>query len=293
VLRHISKIGGFIMKSIYQIMFVVLMFLNATICNAAFMAFLEAESAVPVEDESEYKWAKSKYAAVLIFPDGAGKFKDEKGTSVKLSDFSIVWWHRANANTIPEVFLKDAMKDAFLNFAKSGGSVFLSQVALHYVFDLGLEPIVPRFCAPTVDHVVCGIIAAPNQEGHPFFDGFKKMGEDPAKGISINCYGHDNMCDFYPNGPAKGGSVAVMEWQDPLPAWFGQVTPMVEYKVGDGTIVTSGWRLTVFRSGDEGCKFHENMVKLHENVISYLGNAAAVSAKGKLPLTWGFVKKSM
>jgi len=280
------------MKSIYILLSAVLMLLSANICNAAFMAFLEAEDAVPVEDESEYNWAKSEYGAVLIFPDGAGKFKNEKGAAVKLSDFSIVWWHRAHANTIPPPFLEDAMMDAFLNFAKSGGSVFLSQVALYYVYSMGIEPVVPRLCAPNVDHAVSGIIAAKGQEGHPFFDGFKQMGEDPTKGISIDCYGHDCMSDFYPNGPAQGGTIAVMEWQDPLPGWFGQVTPMVEYKVGDGIIVTSGWRFTVFRSGDEDCEFHDNMVNLHKNIMNYLGTAAAVSAKGKLPLTWGFVKRN-
>jgi hypothetical protein len=255
------------------------------------LAFLEAEDKVPVEDESEYNWAKENNGTTLIHPNGAGKFKDDAGKSVKLEDFQIVWWHRANAKTIPPVFLENSTKSAFLDYVEGGGSLFLSQVALHYVFDLGLEKLEPRMCDPNADHALSGIIAAEGQEKHPLFDGFAKMGVDPVKGFNIDCYGHDCMADFYPNGPAKGGTIAVMEWQDPLPAWFGQVTPMVEYKVGKGTILTSGWRFTVFRSVDEKCKYSNNMIKLHENVMNYLGTLADVESQGKLSATWGMIKK--
>jgi len=256
------------------------------------LAFLEAEDQVPVEDESEYNWAKLNNGTTLIHPAGAGKFKDDGGKSVKLEDFQIVWWHRANASTIPPVFLESSTKDAFLNYVKAGGSLFLSQVALHYVFDLGLEKLEPRLCAPNADHNPSGIIAAPGQEKHQLFAGFDKMGVDPVKGFNIDCYGHDCMADFYPNGPAQGGTVIVMEYQEPHPqAWFGQVTPMVEYKVGSGTILTSGWRFTVFRSVDEKCKYSDNMIKLHENVMNYLGALADVEPQGKSSATWGMIKK--
>lgn len=255
------------------------------------LAFLEAEDKVPIEDEAEYKWAKANYDAVLIHPDGPGKFKDDNGRPVKLSNFHVVWWHRANAQTLPKVFLEKAMMDEFLNFAKGGGSIFLSQLALRYVFELGLESVEPRLCGPNVDRAISGIMSAPGQETHPIFAGFKKMGIDPAKGFNINCYGHDCMSDFYPKGPAKGGTIIGMEYQEPHPMpWFGQVTPLVEYKVGNGTILVSGWRFTVFRSVEEGCKFKDNMIKLHENIMSYLGTSAVVNTKGKLSTTWGMIK---
>ena len=258
------------------------------------VAFLEAEDEVPVEDESEYNWAKNNYNASLIFLSSAGKFEEENGNSVKLDKYHVVWWHRASSADIPKDFLEKATMDAFLDFVKGGGSLFLSQVALHYVFDLGLEPLDPRFCAPNADHASCGIIAAPRQETHPVFAGFKAMGLDPANGFNINCYGHDSMCDFYPNGPAQGGDVIGMAYQEPHPAaWFGQVTPLVEYKVGDGIIIVSGWRFTVFRSVDEGCEFDEAMIKLHENIMDYLGTSASVDAKGKLPSQWGIIKEGL
>jgi len=282
---------GILLRLLLVLTFVIC--INSLAFGAAYkMAFLEAEDKIPVEDESEYKWAKQKYNATLIFPGASGKFKDEKGNPVALSDFHIVWWHRANKQDIPKFFMDQATMDAFLNFAKNGGSVFLSQVALHYVFDLGLESVEPRLCGPNVDHAPTGVIAAEGMEKHPFFNGFKEKGLDPKKGFNIDCYGHDCMSDFYPKGPAKNGIIAVMEYQEPHPAaWFGQVTPMVEYKVGNGLIVTSGWRFTVFRSGDEKCKFHDNMVLLHENVMEYLGASASVEIKGKLPALWGMIKK--
>jgi len=256
------------------------------------LAFLEAEDKVPVEDESEYNWATKNYGASLIHPSGAGEFKDDNGNAVKLEDYQVVWWHRANQNNIPKDFLDKSTMDAFLNFVKKGGSLFLSQVALHYIFDLGIESLEPRLCAPNPDLATSGIIAAPGQETHPVFAGFKQMGEDPAKGFNMNCYGHDCMSDFYPNGPARDGTVLGKAYQEPHPqAWFGQVTPLVEYKVGEGIIIVSGWRFTVFRSEDEKCKFHDNMVKLHENIMSYLGTAAPVDSKGKLPAQWGMIKK--
>ncbi|HGJ65968.1 TPA: DUF4960 domain-containing protein [bacterium] len=255
------------------------------------LAFLEAEDKMPIEDESEYKWAKANQTTTLIFPSGSGKFKDEKGNAVKLTDFQIVWWHRANAATIPPNFLENSTKNAFLDFVKAGGSLFLSQVALHYVFDLGLESLEPRLCAPNVDHATSGIIAAEGQETHPVFAGFKAMGLDPAKGFNIDCYGHDCMSDFYPKGPAKDGTVLGKAYQEPHPqAWFGQVTPLVEYKVGNGIIIVSGWRFTVFRSNDEKCKYSDAMTKLHENIMEYLGAAASVDSKDKLPSQWGLIK---
>lgn len=256
------------------------------------LAFLEAEDNVPREDESEYNWAKQNYNTTLIHPAGAGKFKDDNGNSVRLGDYPVVWWHRANVNNIPPVFLENATKDAFMEFVENGGSLFLSQVAFHYVFDLGLESLEPRWCGPNVDNAVSGIIAAEGQEGHPVFVGFKAMGADPAKGFNMDCYGHDSMCDFYPNGPPKQGTVLGKAYQEPHPQpWFGQVCPLCEYKVGDGTIVISGWRFTVFRSGDEGCKHHDLMVKLHENIMDYLGSLADVSYEGKLTATWGMIKE--
>ena len=273
---------------------ILLLSFNHLASGAGFrLAFLEAEDKVPVEDEPEYKWAKENYDATLIHPAGAGKFEDDKGNAVRLEDFQVVWWHRANVNTIPAVFLEKATMDAFLSFVEEGGSLFLSQVAFHYVFDLGLESVEPRWCGPNVDHAVSGIIASPGQEEHPVFAGFKEMGDDPAEGFNIDCYGHDSMCDFYPNGPPKEGISLGMAYQEPHPqGWFGQVHPLCEYPLGDGTILISGWRFTVFRSGDEDCKHHDKMVKLHENTMSYLGSLAAVDFKGKLPVTWGMVKRT-
>jgi hypothetical protein len=181
--------------------------------------------------------------------------------------------------------------DAFLGFVESGGSLFLSQVAFHYVFDLGLESTEPRWCGPNADGSPTGIIAAPGQEEHPVFAGFKEMGVDPAEGFNIDCYGHDSMCDFYPNGPPNEGTVLGMAYQEPHPAaWFGQVCPLCEYAVGNGIVIISGWRFTVFRSGEEGCDDHDKMVKLHENIIDYLGMLASVEPFDKLTTSWGSVK---
>jgi len=205
----------------------------------------------------------------------------------------VVWWHRANADTIPDFFLEDATKDAFISFVEGGGSLFLSQVAFHYVFDLGIESTESRIPGANADHAPTGIVAEPTQVGHPVFAGFDKLGVDPEVGFNINCYGHDVMGDFHPNGPPEVGTVLGMAYQEPHPqGWFGQVTPLCEYKVGDGTIIISGWRFTVFRSVDEGCEFADAMIMLHENIMDYLGTltTAATEARGKLVSTWGKMK---
>ena len=270
-----------------------LLLINSPVFSAGFrLAFLDANDSVPVEHESEYTWAVDNYDATLIHPAGGGAFKNDDGNTVRLEDFQVVWWHHASSNSIPPDFLEGDTMDAFMSFVEDGGSLFLSQVALHYVFDLGLETLEPRLCAPNVDFATSGIIAAEGQEDHPVFAGFKAMGADPAEGFNIDCYGHDNMSDFYPNGPPNEGTVLGMAYQEPHPqAWFGQVTPLCEYKVGDGTIIISGWRFTVFRSGDEGCDDHDKMVKLHENIMDYLSTLAAVEPSGKLAATWGGIKE--
>lgn len=287
-MKNLIRLNLFLVLSILSM----LLFLNHVTLGAGFkLAFLEAEDKVPVEDESEYTWAMDNYNTTLIHPAGTGKFQDDKGNAVNLGDFQVVWWHRANVNNIPPLFLENAMMDAFLKFVDDGGSLFLSQVAFHYIFDLGLESLEPRWCSPNVDNAPTGIIAAEGQENHPVFDGFKGMGVDPAAGFNIDCYGHDNMCDFYPSGPPKSGTVLGKAYQEPHPAaWFGQVCPLCEYEYGDGIIIISGWRFTVFRSGDEGCKHHDYMVKLHENIMGYLAEAAAVDSQDKLTATWGMIK---
>lgn len=279
----------FFLLSLFLILF--LHFSFACLANFK-MVFLEAGDSVPIEHESEYIWADENYSTTLIHPAGAGKFEDDKGNPVQLDNFQVVWWHHASDQAMPPDMLEKATMDAVLSFVEAGGSLFLSQLAFHYVFDLGIESVEPRFCGPNVDSSPTGIVAAEGQEGHPVFDGFKAMGLDPAAGFNIDCYGHDSMCDFYPNGPPKEGTVLGMAYQEPHPqGWFGQVCPLCEYKVGDGTIIISGWRFTVFRSGDEGCDDHDAMVKLHENIMSYMGTLAPVDFKGKLGSTWGAIKK--
>ena len=286
-----------IINSKFSLVLAFTLFSLLSLRNPAFsasfrLAFLEAGDAVPVEHESEYTWAVDNYNATLVHPDGAGAFKNDSGNSVRLEDFQVVWWHHASSDSIPPDFLEDATMDAFVSFVEGGGSLFLSQVAFHYVFDLGIETTQPRLPGSNVDHGVSGIIAAEGQEDHPVFAGFKALGVDPAEGFNIDCYGHDNMSDFHPNGPPAIGTVLGMAYQEPHPqGWFGQVTPLCEYNVGDGTIIISGWRFTVFRSGDEGCDDHDKMVKLHENIMDYLGTLAAVEPSGKLASTWGGIKE--
>lgn len=262
--------------------------------NGAFnLAFLEAEDTVPIEGESEYNWAKETYNATLIHPGGAGgKFEKDSGGATSLGNFQVVWWHMANANAIPNFFMDGATMGAFMDFVEGGGSLFLSQVAFHYVFDLGIETTEPRIPGIGADHAPTGIIAEPTQVDHPVFAGFDELGVDPEVGFNINCYGHDFMSDFHPSGPPEVGTVLGMAYQEPHPqGWFGQVTPLCEYKVGDGTIIISGWRFTAFRSVDEDCEFSDEMVKLHENIMGYLGTLAAVEPSGKLALTWGGIKE--
>ncbi|MDQ1328159.1 MAG: hypothetical protein QG641_1444, partial [Candidatus Poribacteria bacterium] len=124
-MKNLLKSGVFLTFGFALILLLVLG--NSAFSTSYKLAFLEAEDQVPVEDESEYNWAKQNNVTTLIHPAGAGKFKDDAGKSVKLEDFQIVWWHRANASTIPPVFLDSATKDAFLDYVKGGGSLFLSQ----------------------------------------------------------------------------------------------------------------------------------------------------------------------
>jgi hypothetical protein len=251
------------------------------------LAFLTERDKFDDTDKFEYQWADENFKTSLLRVKN-GKFVDESGNSRNLKDFAVIWWHKADEAKMPEAFLDNSVKNAILDYVKSGGSAFFSQVAFHYPFDLGLESQEPRLCGPNVDGGPNGFMPAEGQIDHPIFKGFKKA--DLEKGILHNTYGHDCMSDFYPNS-GKDREVIGNEWQEPKPAWFGQVNPLSQYHHGDGLIFISGWRETVLRNQGE---YYDRMTLLHENIINYLVSEsvfAQVDAGMKVAATWGKVKR--
>ena len=277
------------MKALAIVGLIVLMSVCAALAYAADikMAFLTERDKFDDTDRFEYEWADKNFDTTLLRVKN-GKFMDEGGKSRNLKDFAVIWWHKADEAKIPEAFLDNTVKNAILDYVKSGGAAFFSQVAFHYPFDLGLESQEPRITGPNVDGGPNGFMPAEGQINHPIFKGFKKA--DLEKGILHNTYGHDCMSDFYPNG-GKDREVIGHAWQEPKPGWFGQVNPLSQYHHGDGLIFISGWRETVLRN--QG-KYYDRMTLLHENIINYLADESAfarVDAGMKIATTWGNVKR--
>jgi len=256
------------------------------------LAYIDDDGKFDDTEKSELDWAKKNYKAILLVPKGDGRFDDEAGKSHDLKEFGVVWFHKANSTDISPKMLDAGTKKRVLDYLNSGGAMLCSQVAFHYAFDLGLESKEPRVFGPNVDGGRSGFVAAEGKQNHPIFKGFDKNDlPKPDKGIPTNTYGHDFSSDFYPDGGKDNETLGFALWGPPVPGWFGKVQPLSQYKPGKGTLLITGWRETVLR--EEKGKFHDDMVKLHENIIEYLSGESVfsnVSPTAKLTVSWGRIK---
>jgi hypothetical protein len=222
-----------------------------------------------------YDWAKANFNAKILSPPRTQK---------ELTEFGVVWWDESHGAAIPALFTEKAVIEAFLSYAEAGGGLLLSNLAFHYVKEMGVESGEPRYFGANANSPLdwTDIHIAKGQEQHPIFQGLKI-----DKGaIQYDIQGWTEGSDFCvgPNGPKDGTLLAQVADGHP------QCNPLVEYEVGDGRIIIIGW---VWSSWGVNQKLLDTHAALHANILNYLASQskfAPVEASGKLAATWGALK---
>ena len=238
-------------------------------------------------EEAAYEWAKDNFKTTTLLVDKSGNFKNPGGTALQPEQFAVLWMFYTETNTLPDPFLADATKKAILDYTEAGGGVFLSALALRYVFELDVEDGGdPRVFQPLgKDPPEIGVVPTADGKNHPVFEGF-----DTSKPVFLTSMQQNGFTsDFFNFGDDPSGTILGTKTRGGGAG--GGERPFVEYEVGDGIIITLGHHNGVYT--DAKSKEGTNLRNLTANVLNYLGeNSAffAVEPNGKLATTWGDLK---
>jgi len=251
------------------------------------MGLLTADKQLGEVAQAAYDWASKNYASTILIADGNGNFKDSSGNQRPLSNFAVLWWHYSETQTIPKVFLEESTQKAIKDYLKSGGTLFLTALTLHYTYDLEVETgAEPRVFSPLgKDPPEIGVLPKPEEKNHPIFAGF-----DTSKPIFLCSMAQDGFTsDFMPvPGDPKGKVLATKTRGGGA---GGGERPLVEFDVGQGKIITLGHHNAIYT--DTKSKESQNLRNLTTNIIEYLADNSAflsVEIEGKLANTWGALK---
>ncbi len=238
-------------------------------------------------EEAAYDWAKDNFKTTTLLVDKSGNFKNAGGTALQPENFAVLWMFYTETNTLPDPFLADATKKAVLDYVESGGSMFLSALALRYVFELDVDDGGdPRVFQPLgKEPPEIGVVPTADGKNHPVFEGF-----DTSKPVFLTSMQQDGFTsDFFNFGDDPSGTILGTKTRGGGAG--GGERPFVEYEVGDGIVITLGHHNGVYT--DAKSKEGANLRKLTANVLNYLGENSEffpVEPTGKLATTWGNLK---
>jgi hypothetical protein len=236
------------------------------------LGFLSDTADLEPVAKGAYEFAKQNYQTTLLIVEKGGEFKDESGNLHSLNEFPILWSHYSVSGTIPESFLSGNTTAAIKDYITEGGTMFLTAVALKYVFSLGIEPNEPRTFGP-LGKPDRGINAV--EKDHPVFKGL-----DVEKLIVLSEIDQPgSTSDFWNIDAGPAGMVL---------GKTGKESQFTEYTVGAGKVIVLGHHSPVYTDGGS-----DNLKILTSNVIEYLASHSVISpvyALDKISVTWGEVK---
>ena len=254
------------------------------------VGFLAGSNQLGEVEEAAYEWVADTFQTKMLIADKSGNFKTNTGAGMRLDQFAVLWLFYTETNTLPDPFLENATKKELLDYLEAGGSIFLSALGLKYVIDLEVDEGNVRVFQPLgKGPPEIGVMATDDHKDHPVFEGFDTG--DPIFLTSMDQAGFTaDFINFKASPPAgkilgtktRGGGAGAGE------------RPLVEYDVDDGKIITLGHHNGVYT--DTNSKEGENLRKLSENVLNYLGETSVffdVEPDGKLATTWGNLKSGL
>ena len=254
------------------------------------VGFLAGSNQLGEVEEAAYEWVKDVFQTKMLIADKSGNFKTNTGSATKLDQFAVLWLFYTETNTLPDPFLEDATKKNLLDYLEAGGSIFLSALGLKYVIDLGVDEGNVRVFSPLgKGGTEIGVRATDEHKDHPVFEGF-----DTGEPIFLTSMAQPGFTADFINFKASppAGKILGTKTRDGG-AGAGE-RPLVEYDVNDGKIITLGHHNGVYT--DTSSKESDNLRKLSENVLNYLGETSVffdVEPDGKLATTWGNLKSAL
>ena len=156
-------------------------------------------------EEAAYGWAEDNFQTTKLLVDKSGNFKNAGGTALQPEQFAVLWMFYTETNTLPDPFLADATMKTVLDYVEAGGGVFLSALALRYVFELGVEEGGdPRVFQPLgKDPPEIGVVPTADGKNHPVFEGF-----DTSKPVFLTSMQQDGFTsDFFNLGADPEGTI--------------------------------------------------------------------------------------
>ena len=252
------------------------------------IGFLTGSNNLGEVEDAAYTWAKDNFKTTSLLVDKSGRFKNAGGTELAPEAFTALWFFYTETNTLPDPFLANPTQKAILDYIEAGGGVFLSALALRYVFELGIEDGGdPRVFQPLgKEPPEIGVIPTAEGKNHPVFEGF-----DTSKPVYLTSMQQDGFTADFHNFGGTDPAGTILGTKTRGGGAGGGERPFVEYEVGDGTIITLGHHNGVYTDtkSEEG----ENLSKLTANILTYLGENSAffdVRPTGKLATIWGDLK---
>ena len=268
---------------------VIVLFLLASLAQASViqLGLLTADENLGEVAQAAYDWANDSYSSTLLLATDTGDFTNTKGNKQPLDSFAVLWLHYSETNTLPASFLTDETLDAVKGYLESGGTLFLTALALHYTFDLEVETgAEPRVFNPLgKDPPEIGVMPTAEGVKHPIFTGF-----DTSDPIFLCSMAQDGFTSDFMSIPGDVSGVLLATKTRDGGAGAGE-RPLVEFDVDKGKIITLGHHNPVYT--DDGSDEGENLRTLTKNIIEYLAeNSAflAVEHREKLTVTWGEIK---
>lgn len=254
------------------------------------VGFLAGSNQLGEVEEAAYEWVEDTFQTKMLIADNSGNFKTSAGSAMKLDQFAVLWLFYTETNTLPDAFLEDATKENILDYLEEGGSLFLSAVGLKYVIDLEVDEGDVRVFSPLGKiPPEIGVIATDDHKNHPVFEGF-----DTGDPIFLTSMAQPGYTADFINFKASPPAGKILGTKTRGGGAGGGERPLVEYDVNDGKIITLGHHNGVYT--DTSSKESDNLRKLSENVLNYLGETSAffdVEPDGKLATTWGNLKSAL
>ena len=158
-----------------------------------------------------------------------------------LSSYDIIWLHRTDSLNSGRYEDDNSFYQALLSFAEDGGKILLTQHALDFINNSGLEPVpVEHRKKESEDNGYGRMLGFHAFRSHPLFDSLNG-------GSYIWKPPHDTIvsqCGFFGDAVPQNGKVIAVDWDYIFVRESSKL--IVEYELGEGKILGIGAYFNLF-----------------------------------------------
>lgn len=211
-----------------------------------------------------FAWTQG--TVTMLKPSKDGGWQTESGTRTAPEEYDVIWFHQGD---FVKTGIDEKNSSDLLAYVHGGGVVLVSGAAGSWLNETGIETTALRMLSPSVNRVVSGVRVKPDAKTHPAFQGLDVTKPIPLTSGGVNAFG-----DFYDTAGPTGKLLA--------DGYSNSERPVVEYTVGAGRAIFTGWRLADF-TGDAD-PYRQNLEKFYGNLLRYLASRNKNHARLMLPV---------